>query len=270
VIFSSGSRLFLYVVLCFSLFQAGCATRLPFSVPASDKVRDEIIARYLTSGQEICSTPIDADISLEMESFGKHLRASGMLQIQPPSLLRVTILDQVDRPLFILVAKGESLTLVNSMKGEALVGSVREFIRAGNESLNLGIEEIILLLTGRYYPPPSCIMDVRLDQESGKSVWLVFPAAEEKRLNIVFDPGTGRIMRHVFTDGMGNILLDIGYRWKKDTDENCVLPAELSVGGEVVEGKITLEYDRILSEPVLPESTFQLTLPEHYIIREMK
>lgn len=267
MIFAWRSRSRYWTVLIACILLAGCAARLPSSLPLAEGSRQDILARYQTFRQRDCSAPIDADILLEMDTFGKHLKASGMLQVQPPSSLRTTILDQLGRPLFILIAAGESLTLVNSMKGEALVGTVASITRENSDYLDLGTEEVIRLLTGRYAPSPYSIVDVRRDKQSGICAWLIFPAPDENRHNILFDPVAERILRHAISDKSGDVLLDIRYSWNNEESSDCSLPAALVMSGTVLGGEVTLRYEQLLLQSVLPEETFHLTLPEHYNIR---
>lgn len=266
------SRFRYHAVAVACMFLAGCAARLPSSFPITGETRTAVLKEYLFFQQRCYSTPpIDADISLEIEGFGRHFRASGMLQIQPPSSLRTTILDQVGRPLFIMIADGQSLTLVNSMKGEALIGTIASITRESSEYLDLGSEEVVRLLTGRYAPSLNTIVDVRRERQAGDYyAWLIFPAAEENRHNILFDPSANRIMRHVLSDESGDILLDIRYSWGEEKRGGCALPSALLMSGASLGGEVTLGYEQVIPQPAIPENTFHLTLPDHYNVRRIE
>lgn len=266
MIFDRRALLYFLAVL-WSIFQAGCAEKLPVTMPLAESQREGILAHYQSFRNKDCTFPIDADVSLDLNSFGRHLKAAGFLQIQPPSFLRTTIVDKVGRPLFILVTAGDSFTLVNSVKGEVFVGSAASIIRDREHPLDLQAEEVVSLLTGRFAPPASFIRDVRSDQQSGTRVWLVFFLSGKNNHNILFDSGSERIIRHVIDNDAGDILLDINYVWRDEKYGKCSLPETLVLTGAALGGEVRLKYDLIMLPPVLPEKTFELTLPEHYIIK---
>ncbi|MDW7772064.1 MAG: hypothetical protein SCH71_04150 [Desulfobulbaceae bacterium] len=259
-----------YPVLFWSFFQAGCAARLPASIPLAEEQRGEILAHYQSFQKRDCSIPLDADISLDARSFGKNWKSTGFFLIQPPSRLRMTIVDPVGRPLFILIAAENFFTLVNTGKGEALVGSAAALAGENEDFAEFRAEDVISLLTGRFLPPPFLLTDMRRDKESDTFVWLVFAAAAEKSHNILFDPDEKRIVRHIFADPGGEILLDIRYGPGEENSGTCSMPDALVITGSAVGGEVTLRYDLVMPRGVIPESNFELTLPEHYNIRRME
>ncbi|MDH3329092.1 MAG: DUF4292 domain-containing protein [Desulfobulbaceae bacterium] len=267
MIFDRRSLLFYFLAVLWSIFQAGCADKLPVSMPIAESQRGDIFAHYQSFRNNDCTHPIDADVSLDLNSFGRHLKAAGFLQLQPPSLLRTTIVDKVGRPLFILVTAGDAFTLVNSMKGEVFVGSAASIIRDREHPLDLQPEEVVSLLTGRFAPPVSFIRDVRSDQQSDTTVWLVFSLSGKNSHNILFEPESERIIRHIIGNDAGDILLDINYVWRDEKRGKCSLPDKIMITGAALDGEVRLKYDLIMLPPVLPEKTFELNLPEHYIIK---
>jgi len=261
--------LYVLILIC-CIIQAGCAVKLPQSTPIKGSERAYILDRYISLQKKDCAQSIDADVSFELKTFGKHQKATGFLQIQPPSLLRITIVDQVGRPLFILVSTGKTFTLVDSMQGQGIIGSVESISKQEGEPLYLQADEVISLLQGRLTPAESYLQDVRQDKRTSELVWLIFSPHEENRHNVLFNPEAGRIERYVVDNKSGDIILDIDYSWNDLIGDKCPMLQEIKVTGAFFQGEITLKYDLILPEAVVPENVFELTLPEHYTIKRIE
>lgn len=189
--------------------------------------------------------------------------------LQPPERLRATIIDTMGRPLLILIGSGDSFTLVNSPRGEALIGTVYGLTRETDRPVDLQAGDVISLLTGRFFPPPPLLEDMRRDKEIAAFVWLYFSAEGDIRHNILFDPQTGRIMRDILHDGEGNILLDVRYLRENEGAAECSLPDGLVISGDALGGEVTLKYDLVMRPQAIPDNTFELELPEHFVIKRM-
>ncbi len=255
----------LILVCCILL--AGCSAKLPQTTPVEGKEREYLLDRYQVLHNRACAKSIDADVSFVLKTFGKHQKAAGFLQVLPPSSLRVTIFDQIDRPIVIFVSTGETFTLVDSMNGQGIVGSVESITKHEGASLYLQPDEVITLLQGRLTPETSCLLEVRKDKNNSELAWLIFSPNEKNRHNVLFDAEAERIHRYVIGNSMGKILLDIKYTWRDVIEGDCILPDELKVTGAVLKGDVTLKYDHVIVDAVIPESIFKLTLPEHYNIK---
>ncbi len=257
---------FLLMLGC-SLLLTGCAGRLPRSSPIQGDERASIIERYRSLLQRDCGRPMDADVSFELKTFGRHRNATGFLQVLPPSFLRATINDPVGRPVFLLVSTGETFILVDSLKGRGIAGSVESITRQDGEPLYLQPEEVVALLQGRLAPPVSSLQDVRRERAAPGPAWLIFSPRQGNRQSILFDPAAGRIRRYVVEGTGGEIILDVVYTWSDAVEEQCPVPLEIKVSGTVFQGEVSMTYDAVMPDAEVPESLFQLTLPEHYTIR---
>ena len=256
-----------FPVVFFLLFLTGCAARLPQTIPVSQTQKDDILAHYLDSRSRDCDFPVDADVILDIRSFGRKMMVDGYLQIQPPSFVRATVLDKVGRPLFILVAKGDELTFVDSMKGKALIGPVGSLIRNNDFPVRMETGEFAALLIGRFFPDELLLQDIRTEEKTKRSAWLVFSAPGGNLNRILFDFSAERIIRHAVENREGDILLDIRYEWNDEIKDQCSPPSTLSVSGEVLDGEVELLYTRVMRPEQISPDVFELSLPDHYRIR---
>lgn len=259
--------LFVFQLLLSTVLHVGCAPKLPSTLPVTDVQRQNVLDRYQTFRARDCNDPLDADIAMNLQSFGTSLQADGFMQIQPPGQFRVTIIDQLGRPAVILIGSKDLLTLVNIAKGRALIETVSSLTRESDNPVDLATSEIVSLLTGRLAQPVSDLLDMRLDRETGTLYWLIFPSRNKNRHAALFNPETQSIIRHIITDQEGKIILDIMYRDKAGIKAECPLPEELTItGGSLGGGEITVRYERVTRPEMIRESTFEIDLPEHYII----
>jgi hypothetical protein len=257
---------FLLVLGC-GIFLAGCADRLPRSTPLQGDERESVIERYRSQLNKDCGKPMDADVSFELKTFGSHQKATGFLQVLPPSFLRVTIVDPVGRPVFILVSAGETFIMVDSVKGQGVAGSIESITKQDGEPLYLQPSEVVSLLQGRLTPQVSSLLDVRREKHTRDRAWLIFALHKDNKHSVLFDPAAGRIERYVVESTSGDIILDVDYTWGDAIKEECPVPLQIKVSGTVFQGEVIMKYDFVSPDAKVPERIFQLTLPEHYTIR---
>lgn len=260
--------LFCFLFCCLTL--TACVKKLPSTLPLPVEQRENALYLYQLFREENCSIPLDTDISIDIDTFAKHIKASGYMQLQHPENFRITLVDPVGRPLYIFVAADDYLTLVNSMKGEVRIGSVSAFLRDLEQDIYLEPDQVIPLLTGRFAPDSSYIMDVRRDELNSGLVWLVFSLDDGREHHVLFDTTNSRILRHIIITDSDDIELDIKYTWNKTETNLCNFPGALNITSDNLGGEAVLNYDLVLRPKRIPDKTFQLSLPSHYLIITVK
>lgn len=260
--------IFLLLIWCF--VQAGCVSRLPESYPVAAGQQKNILKCYNSFREKNVALPIDSDIKVDLQSFGSHMTADGYLQMQPPRLLRMTIIDKVGRPAFVLLGNGEEITMVNAMKGEALTGTIYSLTRKEDNPVALQTDDVLGLLTGRFAPDPTFLLNIRQDKKTGSLVWLIFSSTGGNQNSILFDPSSECILRHVINKPSGEILMDIEYVREGEKNAGCTLPGRLRLTGSSLGGEIVLQYEKLYPVEAIPDKTFELDLPKHYKIRRME
>jgi len=257
-------------LLC-GFFLTGCAGRLPATVPVAVNARVLLLNRFQDFLDRECAGSVDADVTLSWQALWSGATVRGMLQVRKPAMLRYTAVDPLGRPLFIVVSDGSTFTAVDTLKGEGYTGPVtasfwRRYVPGG-----ISPQELFFWLSGGLRPGELRIDDVRLGKNSSRP-WIILSAPGGLRHQVLFDPDSGRILRHVVTDRDRTILLDVTYSGtvRLQDGSGCPWPEELEIKGAAIPGTIRIRFDRILSEAVLPAATFHLTLPAHYPVHRVK
>ncbi len=268
---ASMPRLCGVLFLVCGFFLAGCAGRLPSTAPVVGNAKALVLSRFRDFLDRECARSVDADVTLSWQALWSGATVRGMLQVQKPAMLRYTAVDPLGRPLFIVVSDGATFTAVDTLKGEGYTGPVsapfwRKYVPAG-----ISPKELFFWLSGGLPPGELRVDDVRLGRNSPWP-WIIMTAPGGLRHQVLFDPDSGRILRHVVTDRDRTILLDVTYSGTVRLKDNsgCPWPEELVIKGAAIPGTIRIRFDRILSEAVLPSATFHLALPVHYPVQRIK
>ncbi len=249
----------------------GCAGRLPSTVPVTGNAKALILSRFQIFLDRECARSVDADVTLSWQVLWSGAMVRGMLQVQKPALLRYTVVDPLGRPLFIIVSDGATFTAVDTLKGEGYTGPVtspswRKYVPKG-----ISPKELFFWLSGGLPPGELRVDGVRREKNSPWP-WVILTSSGGLHHQVLFDPDSGRIVRHVVVGRDRTILLDVTYSGTvrpKDAP-GCPWPAELEIKGATIPGTVRIRFDRILSEAVLPPATFHLTLPVHYPVHKIK
>ena len=250
------------------LLLAGCAGKAPrtSSLESSDKER--VRAGYAEFARQVCPLSLDADVTLEVQMLGRSEKSAGILQYEGPSSFRYTMVDPLGRSLFIMATDGYAFTMVYNREAKAVTGSTasrfwRDYVPDG-----VSAADIVLLLAGRP-PADMSLKDVRGDRD-GAGFWLYGVGDEGIRHEILTDPQTSRVLRHILKDGRETVLFDVRYDRYAAGDQPCSLPSSLRVAGKTITGTILLHLDRMFAGQPIPAQTFRITPPGHFLVQEVE
>jgi outer membrane lipoprotein-sorting protein len=261
-----GARLL--VLLLAVLLLAGCAGKGPMTSSLESSEKERVRAAYAEFAEQACPLSLDGDVTLEMRMLGATEKSAGILQYEGPSSFRYTMVDPLGRSLFIMATDGYAFTMVYNREAKAVTGSTssrfwRDYVPDGVSGA-----DIVLLLAGR--PPADLqLKDVRGDRD-GAGFWLYGVGGEGIRHEILTDPQTSRVLRHIVKDGRETVLFDVRYDRYAAGDQPCPLPATLRVTGKTITGTLLLHLDRMFSGQPIPAQTFRITPPPHFQVQQMQ
>lgn len=261
-----GARCLVLLLAVFLL--AGCAGKAPRTSTLESNEKEQVRAAYAQFAQQTCPLSLDGDVTLEVRMLGRTEKSAGILQYEGPSSFRYTMVDPLGRSLFIMATDGFTFTMVYNREAKAVTGSTasrfwRDYVPDG-----VSAADIVLLLAGRP-PADMSLKDVRSDRDSA-GFWLYGVGEEGIRHEILTDPQTSRVLRHILKDGRETVLFDVGYDRYAAGDQPCPLPMTLRVAGKTITGTILLHFDRMFSGQPIPARTFQITPPGHFLVQEVE
>jgi len=251
------------------LILSGCAGKLPVTVELTGAQEQEALTLLQKIRQRNCPDTLDADVSLSWQGYGQHRIVNATLQATRKGTFRLSGLDPLGRPFFILVTDGSHFILVDNLQGRGYTGAVdsaflRQYIPAG-----LQLTTCFSFLTGQL--PGKEIPLTRFAQtENHKSFWFTFKLSEGMTIQAEIDPDSGLVYRQVFTDHENRIVLDARYEGYRPRAEICAVPDRLTVEGEDISGSLQITFNKLYRGTRLPDDIFTLRIPEHFIVTEVE
>ena len=259
-----GSIFFILVLIL-----SGCAGKLPTTVELTGTQEQEALTLLQQIRQSNCPDTLDADVSLSWQGYGQHRIVNATLQATRKGAFRLSGLDPLGRPFFILVTDGRRFTLVDKLQGRGYTGAVnsvflRKYIPAG-----LQLTTCFSFLTAQL--PGDKIPLTRFAQtENHKSFWFSFKLSDGMIRQVDIDPDSGLIYRQVLTDPENRIVLDARYEGYRPRAEICAVPDRLTVEGEDISGSLQVVFNKLYRGARLPEDIFTLQIPKHFSITEVQ
>lgn len=257
-----------YLLLLAFLLLAGCAGKIPETVPLETSQREQVAAGFAEFAERDCPLSLDADITLEMQLLGKTEKSAGMLQYEGPSSLRYAIVDPLGRSLFIIVTDGNTFTMVYNREAKAVTGSTASRFWQDYVPPGVSSDDLVHLLAG-HLPANLRLKDIRGDQD-GDGFWVYGVGSEGVRHEVLFDHQVSRVLRHILKDGGESVLYDVAYEQYEASDSPCPLPSALRVEGKTITGTVTLHFDRVFNGQAIPAQTFHITPPGHFLVQEVE
>ena len=266
----TASRPVIILFLAALLVLSGCARKLPLTVPVPGAEEQQIAQTTLQNFlQRQCTGSIDADVTAGFQVYGRKGKIAGILQMQKPSLLRFSVVDPLGRPLYILVSDGATYTLADNRNGTGYEGPVdsgflREFVP---ESVEPG--HLFSWLSGQVESDDLCLTEIRKGQEN-KGYWFIFDYGDGLLNHLLLDEETAFLTRRLVVSTENELLLDVTYSGYEKDSNICPWPGAMEIKGDEVEGTFTLRIDRIYSREQLPDTLFNLVLPEHFSVQKVQ
>lgn len=257
------------VVVFVLLFISGCAGRLPLTVPLDNTEEQEVLALLQQVRARGCSDSLDADVTVTWQGYGRNISFSGTLQATESGRIRISGLDPLGRPFFILVTEGIHFTLVDNRQGSVFTGLVDSAFTRQYIPKVPRLPSYFPFLAGQL--PDADASPIRLARTDGKNTyWLVYGLEDGITLQVEIDPLTVTIKRQLLLDEENRIVLDVLYASYTATGAGCFVPDHITIEGEGFTGTVQLRLDTLYEGDILPDKVFQLTIPEHFSVSEVK
>ena len=254
-------------VIFYLLLMSGCASKLPQTVAVSGSDLEVVQERLNHFLDQSCVTAFDSDVRLGWQAYGQKETYSATLLATFPASLRFAVVDPLGRPMLLLVINGNTFTLADNIEGEGYTGRLdSDFIR---RYLPEGISGDVLFfwISGRIRQQGLQVLSARRAEE-GELFWYEIDYGD--RLIHLLGLDRDHLIRHLVLDEEDTVIFDVQYSGYSATPEECIWPGKIVVTGEALAADFTLDFTRIYSFSPLQEQLFQLQLPPHFTVREVK
>jgi len=220
-------------------FVHGCSTlpaRMPLSEQESLKVRQSFKEMAAMQGQ--CSSSVDADVTVTLNSRFYSGTMSGYLQAMAPASLKIIGVNPFGQPLVVLISDGErfSYSLLNeslSYNGKVDSAAFRRYSPTG-----FAPDNSFYLMIGRLKPGRVLIFDESADP-GGKGAWLELENELDGTSSLVlFDPEHQLILKYLQLDETGKPAMEIVY--SDHYPGICNLPGRITISSVEHSGSLMI------------------------------
>ena len=265
-------RVFLFLQI---LLIAGCARHVPLYHPLAGEHQIQAKELFARIQKRPGIKTLDGDVTVTWSGYGRKFHFTGELQAAGTGRFRLSGLDPLGRPVFLLVIHDPSFTFINTRQSRGYTGPVdsdflHQYIPAGVTPATL-----FELLTAQL---PDTGIDTVIfgrDDRQGR-YWFIFPSARNFKRMAEVDAVSGRVLRQLIVDASENPIIDIhydGYPVSFDAaaqKKDIFLPAHLRIEGASIPGFIAISIDKIYADNDFPDSLFILNIPKYYNIIHVK
>ncbi|PIE59412.1 MAG: hypothetical protein CSA32_04290 [Desulfobulbus propionicus] len=248
----------------------GCTPKLePLSPIAGSQLdRAQVLLHYFLNQQR--ETALDADVRLHWDMPGRKGGLDGILQLQAPGNIRLTVLDPLGRQEFILVIDTNHFTMVDNRQGKGYVGEMDTEKRYEYLPAILKGDELFALLGG-FLPSGSCTLNSV--ESIGKTrekqdTWYQFNRIDRTgTVRFTLEDSGSMMKRCLFVDGHNETPVTVRYEGVAPSENGEVLwPKKVTISGSSLHGEYQLSIVKILSLKPLPSSAFSLKIPPGYTV----
>ncbi len=263
------SRLLRAVFCVLVLILSGCAGKLPATVDLTGAREQEALTLLQKMQASSCPGTLDADISLNWQGYGQHRVIGATLQATRDGRFRLSGLDPLGRPFFILVTDGHRFTLVDNLQGRGYTGAVdsaflKKYIPPGLQLITC------FSFLAAQFPEKETPLVRFARTEKNNNFWFVFALDDRMTQQAEIDPDRGLVRRQILMDGKGGIVLDVRYDDYKPHARICAVPGQLTVVGENLSGSLQVVFNKVYRGAELPDKIFTLRIPEHFTVTEVE
>ncbi|ADW18520.1 hypothetical protein Despr_2379 [Desulfobulbus propionicus DSM 2032] len=254
---------------CCLLLLAGCAGKLPQTLPLSPEREQEATTLWSAFLESKRPSAVDADIRLSWDVLGSKGAIAASLQVQQPALLRFAASDPLGRSLLLAVSDGTTFTMVDSRIGHAYRGRTdskfwQEYVPEAVAPADL------FALLGGFVNAGQGKNAAPAQDASGEDFWYTWQDDRAMRHHVLLARQSGEMRCHLLMDPQGEELLELryadstreaqsGYRW----------PGTVRISGEAITGTLTIQVERVYSHTLLEAATFRLDPPPHFTIEQV-
>ncbi len=254
------------------LILSGCAGKLPTTVDLTGAQEQEALILLQKIRQGNCPDTLDADLSLNWQGYGQRRVINATLQATRNGAFRLSGLDPLGRPFFILVTDGRRFTLVDNLQGRGFTGAVDSVFLRKYIPVGLQLTTCFDFLTAQL--PRKKNLPARFarteETKKNKSFWFIFQLSDGMTRQVEIDPESGLVHRQVLTDHKNRIVLDAHYEGYRPRAAICAVPGRLTVEGEDLSGSLQITFNKLYRGTRLPDEIFTLRVPEHFIVTEVE
>jgi len=259
-----------FPVCCCLLLLAGCAGKLPHTLPLSTGETQEAGKLWETFLAGKRPVAVDADIRLHWNVLGGKGSIGGTLQAQRPALLRFAAADPLGRSLILAVSDGHTFTLVDNRIGHAYLGRVESKFWRSYVPEAIKPEDLLSMLGGYLREGDGVGAKAAQDGEGG-GFWYVWRDARSISHHVLMERRNGEVRRHLLVDGQGEQVLDLRYEdYQKDAKSGFSWPRRLQISGEAVTGDLAVEVERMYSHTPQGTAVYRLTPPAHFTVEQVR
>ncbi|WP_028582892.1 hypothetical protein [Desulfogranum mediterraneum] len=183
----------------------GCGAKIGPLEPLTLPEQSRAAALFQAYQERPKVVALDADVQLNWNFFAGRGMVEGILQLQQPSRLRLSVLDPLGRALLVAATDGSEVTVIDSRSGIAYLGSV------DSESWQRYVPEVIAatelsyLLAGQLPPDGYALAEVgRIgvggDGEVGEFWYRLRGVDRDQTLLVQLDSDQATIRRCLFLD----------------------------------------------------------------------
>ena len=262
---------FFFLVLILS----GCAGKLPTTVDLTGAQERDALLLLQKVRQGNCPDTLDADLSLSWQGYGQRRVINATLQATRNGSFRLSGLDPLGRPFFILVTDGRRFTLVDNLQGRGFTGAVdsvflRKYIPAGLQLTTCFDVLTAQLPSTKNHPVRFARTEENKKNKKNGNFWFIFQLSDGMTRQTEIDPESGLVHRQVLTDQENRIVLDALYEGYQPWAAICAVPGRLTVEGEDLSGSLQITFNKLYQGARLPDEIFTLRIPEHFIVTEVE
>ncbi len=255
------------LLLVFFLLFSGCARKYPATLALD--AEQEKYAQSLLQRIRKQDSPnfLDADVTVSWAGYGRKYNFNATLQATRAGRFRLSGLDPLGRPFFILVTDGTTFTLVDNRQGKGYAGVVgsayfRKYIPPGVQ-----LSTCFSLLTAQL--PDREVQEIRI-AENKENYWFIFTGKHGVQRRVGIDPDTGFLVRQTVVDAENEIVLDVRYDDYPSQAASFYLPGLLYMESEKMPGSLEITLTKVYKEKQIPESIFTLHIPEQFSVVQVK
>lgn len=212
----------------------GCAT-VPATVAIGDQEGQRVGRLFLETlaAQRCCPRGLDAQVRVNLRSIWQNGSLQGFVQGMAPSYLKFVGVNPLGQPMLILGSDGESFRAVVAPEAKWYEGAVetdafRKYAPAGFDPARG-----FFWLIGRLAPDNLTIEAVEQDAEGGGQWLTARYSGEQVRQQVLFDPHTRLVRRHLVLGADGKPVVDVSYDAYQQVaagqPEVCRLPGMIRV-----------------------------------------
>ncbi len=266
-----------FVVLLFLLVSlvSGCVHQVPRYQPLSMKQQTQARRLLANMQQRQKINVLDADVTVTWSGYGRKLRFRGGLQAVRKGRIRLSALDPLGRPIFLVVLHDASFTFLDTRRGRGYMGPVDSDFFHKYIPACVTPATLFSFLTAQL--PDIDIGNVSIGQGDREGCYVyTFPFIQNLKRMAEVDALSGVVFRQMIVDETGKLIVDIHYHGHtmackiNGQTKPIILPAYIRIEGNLLPGSIVIAIDTLYAKNDLPTSLFTLAIPEYFSIIHVK